>query len=418
MKYFAILTILIGILLVPSVFSAVLTEQSLSDGGFIPMSISGLDSECQAVPVPPYDLENETDDIVLTIHPEFNPLSESDANVTVTVDGESTPLAVFYPRDIFPETGNVHVLIPQSVASNNGNVIVCANGSPSLESLTISSEGMLGVYQQPRFDEEGSFATVIAGVNPKLGEEIEVEVHVHNDGGEAVLVNVDYRKYQLDYIPLLKGETGFEETIQPGETKVIAYKIKPLRGVSILLPPAIMTYTNIFGEKVTLESTRAFLNVAAPPFNVKGAFLVPKNRINVNEAISVRWVAQNEGIESLNGLNAVFSVSPNGNISPSTLIIGEISPSNSVSQNFALAFAQPGTYTLECVLAPAYDPTITTNCQSAVIEVVPDNWGITLLFSLLLLGIAIAVYAYIYMLPERKREEPLKPTKGRFHHTE
>lgn len=404
--------------MIPSVFAAVLTEQSLNDMGFIPMAITGIESECQAIPIPSYDFQNETDDMVLTLHPEFNSIAEYDANVTVHIDGEDEALSVFYARDVFPETGNVHVLIPQTVSLNNQTIVVCANGSPSLENLTITNEGMLGVYQQPRFDGEGSFATVIAGINPKLGEEIAVQVNVHNDGGEAVFIQVDYRKYQLDYIPLLKGETGFEDTIQPGETKIITYHIKPLRGVSILLPPAVMTYTNIFGEKVTQESDRAFLNVEAPPFNVKGAFLVPKNRINVNEAISVRWVAQNEGIESLNGLNATFSVSPTGNISPSTLTIGEISPSNSVSQNFALAFSQPGTYTLECVLSPAYDPTITTNCQSAVIEVVPDNWGITLLFSLLLLGIAIAVYAYIYILPERKKEEPPKQHKGKFHHHE
>lgn len=418
MKFFVVVSIVLGLLFAPTVFAAVLDEQSLTDAGYSPIAITGNQTECQTITIPSFDIESDVDDVVLTLHPEFNPVTETDANVSIYLGSDPTPYTSFFTRDIFPETGDVHVFLPQEVAEEGSAVSICANGSNSLQTLNVSSEGMIGLYHQPRFNEPGSFATIIAGENPKLGEEIAVQVKVHNDGGEAVFVKVDYRKYQLDYIPLLKGETGFEDTIQPGETKIITYHIKPLRGVSILLPPAIMTYENIFGETVTLESTRAYLNVAAPEFNVKGAFLVPKNRITVNEAISVRWVAQNEGIETLQGLNAQFSVSPAGNISPSTLTIPEISPSNSASQNFTLAFAQPGTYTLECVLSPAYDPSITTNCQSAVIEVVEDNWGITLLFSLLLLGIAIAVYAYIYILPERKREEPPRAKHGRFHHFE
>ncbi|MEK6902830.1 MAG: hypothetical protein AABX02_04570, partial [archaeon] len=292
MKYWIVLSVVLGVLLTPSVFAAVLSEQSLTEVGFNGMQITGTQQECETISVPSFAIENDTDDLVLTLHPAFNPVTEFDANVAVYVGNDSTPYVSFFARDVFPETGNVHVLLPSSLAETNETVTVCAKGSPSLESLNVSSEGMIGVYHQPRFNEEGSFSTLIAGENPKLGEEIAIQVYLHNDGGEAVLVNIDYRKYQLDYIPLLKGETGFEGVIQPGETKIITYHIKPLRSVSILLPPAVLTYTNIFGEKVTQESTRAFLNVAAPEFNINGAFLVPKNRINVNEAMSVRWVAQ------------------------------------------------------------------------------------------------------------------------------
>jgi hypothetical protein len=235
-----------------------------------------------------------------------------------------------------------------------------------------------------------------------------------NHGGESVFVNVDYRKYELEYVPLLKGETGFQTNILPGQTKIITYKIKPLRAVSILLPPAVLTYTNIFGEKIIQDSERAFLLVAAPEFNVKGAFLVPQNRVQVNEPMDVDWVVQNEGIAPISGIDATFFVRPEGLISPASTSMESLSPSDAKSQPFTVSFTKPGMYELGCTLTSKDDPSLTTSCQSVMIEVVEDNTGITLLFSLLLLLIAVSVYAYIYILPNApKKEEP--PKRGRFH---
>lgn len=247
-----------------------------------------------------------------------------------------------------------------------------------------------------------------------LGEPIDIELYLTNLGGEAVDVTIDYRKYELDYVPLLKGETGFQGTILPGETKKLSYNIKPLRAVSILLPPAVLTYTNIFGETIVKESTRPFLLVEAPEFNVRAAFLIPQVRVNVNEPVQVQWVAQNDGIVPVTDLKVTYTVYPEGTINPSSTTIDSLSPAKAVTQNFSVTFAKPGIYTLGCYISPRTDPTLSTNCQSATIEVIEPNTGITLLFSLLLLLIAIVVYAYIYVLPQRAPHEPA-PKRGRFH---
>lgn len=347
----------------------------------------------------------------MRLHVDVLPLSEADANVSVYVNDDSKPLKAWYPNEIHVDSHYVSVILPASVQTEPETTLhICATSSPSTESLNVD-QGTIGLYQQARFDEEGSFATIIAGENPVLGEEIPIQVVLTNNGGEEGFVTVDYRKYELDYVPLLKGETGFQATIQPGQTKIITYKIKPLRAVSILLPPAVLTYTNIFGEKIVQESTRAFLEVNAPEFNVKAAFLVPQNRVKVNESTSVRWVVQNEGITPLQGIDAFFFVKPEGTITPNFANIGQLSPSDSQSQSFTLSFDKPGTYELGCKLTSSVDPTLTTDCQSVTLEVVEDSAAITILFSLLLLLIAVSVYAYIYILPNAPKKEEPKPKK-------
>ncbi len=399
-----------------NVTALVLEEQSLTENGFNPISITqSSTNQCEFFSFVPFgEFDESGNDTVLRLHTNFLPSFEEDANVSVYVNGETEPLVVWYPKDIHSDSQFASVIIPADTQTSPQTILqICGTTSPSSDSLSVDA-GTIGLYQQARFDEPGSFATIIAGENPLLGEEIPIQVVLTNNGGEATFVNVDYRKYELEYVPLLKGETGFQTNILPGQTKIITYMIKPLRSVSILLPPAVLTYTNIFGEKIVQESERAFLLVAAPEFNVKGAFLVPQNRIKVNESMNVEWVVQNEGITSLEGIEAQFFVRPEGIISPASTSIDSLSPSDAESQLFTVTFPNAGMYELGCTLTSKENPQLTASCQSVIIEVVEDTAGITLLFSLLLLLIAVSVYAYIYILPNApKKEEP--PKKGRFH---
>jgi hypothetical protein len=392
----------------------IITEKSLSTSGFASLFVtSPTQTLCDDFDFTPFVGYAEAgNDTVLTLNVETLPLNDPDSNVTVFLN--DSLLQTIHSKDLL-SNGNIHLLIPAEQQESLTNTVrICGSLSSLSQNLRVHSNTMLGLYQQPRFNTLNAFQTLIAGNKPVLGEPIDIELFLTNLGGESVDVSIDYRKYELDYIPLLKGETGFAGTILPGETKKLSYNIKPLRAVSILLPPAVLTYTNIFGEKIVQESTRPFLLVDAPEFNVRAAFLIPQVRVNVNESVNVQWVAQNDGIVPVNGINATYTVYPEGTISPASATIETLSPAKAVTQNFTVTFSKPGIYTLGCYLSPRADPTLTTNCQSATIEVIEPNTGITLLFSLLLLLIAIAVYAYIYVLPQRAPREPA-PKRGRFH---
>ncbi len=401
-------------LLATGAHALVLSETTLSTSGFNGLILTGpSQTVCDDFTFTPFTAYTaEGNDTVLTLNVETNPVSDPDSNVTVFLNDEK--FQTIYSRDLL-ENGNIHILIPaENQVSETNTIRVCGATSSESQSLRVSRDTKIGLYQQPRFNTINSFQTLIAGTKPELGEPIDIELYLTNLGGEAVNVNIDYRKYELDYVPLLKGETGFTGTILPGETKKLSYNIKPLRAVSILLPPAVLTYTNIFGEKIVQESTRPYLLVEGPEFNVRAAFLVPQIRVNVNEPVQVQWVAQNDGIVAVNGVKATYTVYPEGTINPSSTTIDSLSPAKAVTQNFTVTFSKPGIYTLGCYLSPNADPTLTTNCQSATIEAIEPNTGITLLFSLLVLLIAIVVYAYIYVLPNRAPPAPA-PKMGRFH---
>ena len=407
-----LILILVSIALLPSVNALVLSEKTLTELGFTSINISGpSQTQCDTFNFEPFDDYTVAgNDTVLTLNITTLPQGDDDSNVSVWANDEL--IQTIHTDDLF-DNGNIHVLIPTENQSASTEMRICASTAPESQRITVQSSTKLGLYQQPRFDTLESFQTIIAGSEPVLGDEISIQVIVKNHGGEAADVVIDYRKYELDYVPLLKGETGFTGIILPGETKTLTYSIKPLRAVSILLPPAVLTYTNIFGEIVVKESTRPFLLVEAPEFNVRGAFLVPQVQANVNEPLHVEWVAQNDGIVPVYDLVATYTIFPNGSVNPSSTHIQEISPSKAVTESFTVTFTEPGIYTLGCYLSPRDDPSLTTHCQSATIEVIEPNTSVTLLFSLLLLLIAMAVYAYIYVIPHTKTPEPAPP-KTRF----
>ncbi len=358
---------------------------------------------------------NPANDTVLRLPATLFPLTEADARVSVFLNSTETPFTTFSPVDVIhDDSGIITLILPRDdIVAEINTLRVCATSSPSTDELSIQN-GTLGVYQQPRFDEPGSFSMYVNG-NPILGDEIEITLQLTNHGGEAVNVNVDYRKFELESVPLLKGQTGFDGRINPGQTQTISYRIKPLRAISILLPPAVLTYTNIFGENITQFSERAFLEVNSPPFNVSGAFLVPKNRVNVGETLPVEWVVQNEGIESINGVSATFFMRPSGTLQPAQLVVETLSPSMAHTQSFNVTFSEVGTYVIGCTLASQLDTTLQTNCQSVTVEVVEENSLIAVVFSLVLLLIAMGVYVYIYILPQHPvKQEPAKPAKKRF----
>ncbi|MFH0970663.1 MAG: hypothetical protein V1776_04365 [Candidatus Diapherotrites archaeon] len=419
MKYVLIILLVLA-LLGGNVQGIIINENKMNELGFSPISITSSNQmACDSFSF----LADDTyflqgNDTMVRFGAVILPFSEKDANVTLYLNQNEEPEHLFTPSDVHPDSKMITWRIASSHLIKGENTItICGKASPSTESITLSP-GTIGLYQQARFDEEGSFATYVVGNNPILGVEIPIQLYLHNDGAESTLVKVDYRKYELDYVPLLKGETGFQDTLGKEESRTITYYIKPLHAVSILLPPAVLTYTTIFGEKITQYSTRAYLEVAPPAFNVSGAFLIPANRVRVGETTTIDWVVQNEGIDTIHGINAQFFVQPNNGVKLSPLTIDSLSPAKAVSRSFSIVFQERGTYEIGCTLYSMEDASLTTNCRSVTIEVVEENTGIALLFSLLLLFIAVGVYTYIYILPDKKPSIEEKKKKRRFQHVE
>ena len=391
----------------------VLQEKSLATYTFQGFEIATPSSSmCETFTFKPFEgydaVENDT---LLNLDIEFFPASDFDSNVTVhVVNTQHDLLQTIYARDI-ATTKHVHVLIPAEVQSTAGTTIqVCGNSSPTLQRMYVSSNGSVGLYQQPHFDRAQDFETRVVTPERILGQEVEAHVFIRNSGSRPANVHVDYREYDVPYLPLLKGETGFDATLEPGQARTITYFIKPLRAVDLALPPAVLTYTNIFGEEQKIESNRAQVRVKQPEFNVKGVFLLNQTHAYVNEPVDVRWLAQNDGIDPLYGLSATFFISPTIETEMPRILIAELFPAKAESRGSTLRFSKPGTYTLGCVLFQESNPELHTNCQGTTLTITEDNRLITLLLSLMLVIIGIGVYAYIYYSKPQASSE-VKPKK-------
>ena len=409
MQIKSVLVILSLIFIFSGAHAITLQEKSLSTYFFSGIDITTAEaSQCQSFTFTPFEnYQDQGNDTLLNLGIQFFPAEDFDSNVTVAIGGNR--IQTIYSRDFTP--AHAHVEIPAEMQNENGTLVtVCANASPTLQRLTVSSTGTLGVYQQPHFDGPSDFETYVVTPQRILGQEIEVQVRLHNSGSIPSDVHVDYRKFDVPFLPLLKGETGFDVTLQPDEQKTITYYIKPLRAVELSLPPAVLTYTNIFEEEVTVESNRAYVHVREPQFNVKGVFVVNQTHALVNEPVDVRWLAQNDGLDPLYGLNAEFTVTPAIATPISSTPIAVLPPSKDESKNFTITFTEPGTYTLGCTIYQSANPELRTNCQGTTITITEDTRIITMLLSLLLVIIGIGVYAYIYYSKPRQHTET-KPRK-------
>lgn len=387
-----------------------LQEKSLSTYAFPGFEItSPATTHCETITFTPFtNFDATTNDTLLNLGIEFIPATDFDSNVTVSTNNQL--IQTIYSRDFIGKS-NAHVLIPAELQRDTGTTLqICGNSSPSLQRVYVSSSGTLGLYQQPHFDRMNDFETVVVTPERILGQEVEVQVFVRNSGALPASVHVDYRKYDVPYLPLLKGETGFDATLEPHESRTITYYIKPLRAVDLALPPAVLTYTNIFGEEEKIESNRAQVRVKQPEFNVKGVFLLNQTHARVNEPIDVRWLAQNDGIDPLYGLSATYTIAPETATTLPRMMIPELLPSKAESRGFTIQFAKPGTYTLGCVIFQESNPELHTNCQGTTITITEDTRLITLLLSLMLVIIGIGVYAYIYYSKPKPHTE-VKPKK-------
>ncbi len=391
-----------------STSALVLQEKTANEVSFEGLSLvyapGAANENCSIFPMPALDTSTPATDTVVSLPVSFALQEDSDSNVTVFAN--TVFVHVIRAKEV-SNLGFARVILPNDLAEGNPIRICVSPGKPG-QMVSVSAEGMkIGTYLEPRFDNEGDFVTLLATNNPVLGQEIPIEVHIRNSGGEAVVAHVNFRKYDLSYIPLLKGTTEFDGEIAPNETKVIRFTIKPLKPTQLLLPPAILTYTNVFGETVTLPSTRAYVDVHVPAFNVTGIFLADRTQGIVNQPLTVRWLAKNEGLNPLYGLMVLFTPSDGGRVSPSSLVIAQLLPQKAESRDLTVVFSEPGTYTIECEIHPPGDTTLRAGCAPMTLEVVEDRTGLAIVLSLLVVLVAVGVYAYIYYYRDRPKVAPV-----------
>ncbi|MFH1588091.1 MAG: CARDB domain-containing protein [Candidatus Diapherotrites archaeon] len=297
-------------------------------------------------------------------------------------------------------------LIPSEV----NELSICIIPSQGAPQISLFSDSFIGNFFSPDLSRENSFEMNLLG-DAVAGKDLLVKVTLRNYGSQEQEVTVTYRKDELEHrtpwVKFVSGQsslrgvvpscTEFDELdcVVPGE-KDFSYLVRISKANPLMILPAILVYTNFFGEKMEkIESNRLYLEVKAPPVELTPFIELEKEEFSANEAIPFKVIIQNEGvIDSPQIQLNVFSDELNLNES------NQIQLLNSREQHEFLYSVQPsatGTYSIHCTaLIPDYE--LEFSCTDAAIKVIEPELPIELIGGGALLLISVIVFVYFYWI--------------------
>ncbi len=181
--------------------------------------------------------------------------------------------------------------------SNRNELSVCVENK-FLPRMVISKYSTVGSYFLPIIKTTDFYQTVPDKVYKN--ELVPIIVNVKNSGIRDVQINItNASKEYLKNSSLenVSGETAYEGVLKAGETKSIKYFIKTSNDTNYVTPRAILTYTNEFGEKITLYTKQVGLSITDIKTKLDAEIEITRNIITNQEVygkIVLRNISEDE----------------------------------------------------------------------------------------------------------------------------
>ncbi|GEM_PF-4794351 len=345
---------LVGIVLILSltvVSAKTLFETSFADLGIDTFSAQGARvTECMDFEVPvDENLLVPGNYPVLSVHAGFFPVESRDANITLYAandeNGVSQNPAAF-------QNNFFRFDIDQSALLDSNVLSLCAATSDSTTRIVITDSTVFGVYQKPVFGPE-DFVKLIPSGSPRVGEEFEVTVELHNSGSEAVDVNLFYKKPFIDFDAVLfvKGDTEYLGEVAPGQTVSFTYTAKAIRSGMITMNAAVVSYTNIFGEEELRVSNYPLIRIRDPDVSVRAIVLnkSTQKELFAFESVPMEILVQNEGLSDLFNISVVLKQDENLFFEPTEVAaIPVLRPGETKTIPFSVSARGVGRHKVEC----------------------------------------------------------------------
>lgn len=390
--------------------ATVITEATLVELGYESFSISGANIEgcveysfAQAI-----DLNNAVY-VVFSLRASFAPISEGDANITVYLNDGLDAVAELETDDFY--NGWARVILPREGVGKRNTLRVCGATSFQITQIEILDDSKIGNYFMPDFSRIGSFTKLIAVEEPKIGEEFPIAVTLLNYGSEAADVFLRYRRETLDdampEIQVVKERTSLTATVPecqqrdeetnciiPGEVH-FEYTVKTTRAVQMTMLPAILRYTNIFGDEVFMESNRQTIRVVLPEIRIRAFILSNKDSLKIGEKNKVAVVVKNEGKDTLYNIAIRLDSPEELDIEGSTnMSIASINPDETREFDFNVNTNVPGSYKIGCDILYLDYNVVRTNCDPLTVSYEDLEVDPTIMAAGLLFIIGFIVYVY------------------------
>jgi hypothetical protein len=244
------------------------------------------------IPIPQSDLNLNG---ILSINSAFTSYENDSSYVTVTVNNGIEE--VLWPEDFTCTTECWARVFMPSLNKVDSVVKICAFLGGLTKKVEVKSSSFVGLYDTPVLKIENQSPSSVF-----LGEKAKMSIIVSNSGSKAADIYVQFvhpdtrAKADISSFDIVDGNSSAIAKINENEIKQFDYYIKPTKISSYNLPSAALFFTNIFGERQTIQSARPQMQVINP------------NRVEISlialseqEPYSFKAIIKNNWADDFNG---------------------------------------------------------------------------------------------------------------------
>jgi len=384
--------------------AATITESTFSTAGASDFYINGFDSNgCKDYV---FDYTGKIDPKnfhILSLSASFSPNLKSNASIRVEFNGEQ--IVTLRQKDV--QTPLARIYVPDELVQQKNSIKICATTSASVNQIKIGADSIFGVYSGPYFPRDKGLELELETYSPYAGVPFNAQAVARNFGTQDIEVLLTYRKQELEEntpeVSILKGETSkrgivpsctkrdsSEKCTSPGEYR-IGYSMVANKAVPMTLLPALITYTNVFGEEENLLSNRPSIGAQQLPHKLSVKIALQKDKLSTGENIPIKIKVQNISKERVGRIE--LSVNSGLEIAQNVQVIDGLEAGQESEALFSAKSLQAGNYALGCV---AKYESRELECDTTTLTLQQGLDG-RFIGSLVFALIACVVFAYFYL---------------------
>ena len=412
MKKFAVVLAVLA-LFAGSALAGTYRETEIGDLGYPEFSVEGAGNQgCTEMEFLRTDDLNYETQPIFSIHAEFLPVAGKQDEMSVFLNGKSEPVSILKPKDFI--NGWARVRLPFSELKNENNLNTCIRVGDTATKITIHNDSKIGYYSKPDFESDGAFYIKVTPASPDFLDEFRVDVVLRNYGNEDSNIVLKYRKDYLERetpeTQLVRGKTIINTIIEkcterdsggkctnPHEVS-FSYYLRPKVIGMISLLPAIVEYTNNFGELSVVESNRPNVIIREPEIKVKAFVQIPEQEVIVGQTIDAKIIVTNEGNRTLQNIEVRMLNNRLGIAGSDKAFIDVLQGKETKEFGFNLKALEAGKQEIGCDITYLDQNVFRTRCTPAFAEVKQPFIPIELIAAGLITLIAAAFFGYIYWI--------------------
>jgi len=398
----------------------ILNSASFADRGYPDFTVDGKNKlECTEY-VFLRDLNITTEEqpykyTMLSLHVGAFPVSKGLAEVSVYIN-DNDQNNVFKKLDLKRNPKEWYrMVIPADLLGTNNTIKVCAQTTEEITKLQIFSDSLISTHLMPDFEATGAFTIETSDPKPVVGEQFKVIVVLKNYGSEGTTADLRYRKEQWDEfmptITFIKGPTSYQKEMpaciqrdaggnctKPSQFG-FEYIVKANKPVEMTFIPAVVSFINDFGEETTVQSSTAKIKARLPERNLSSFFIASKENISdvpAGTTVPFTLGIKNESMDP--ALDVLVAVDFPGEImvqGKQSNVISEIKPKETVYLSYEVKSANPGKYSLGCMVRFMQFPETISKCDVLDINFVQPAVSPMIILGIVLLLAGAAVFGYI-----------------------